>query len=128
VQNPDGSLKSNTVNFTVTASGESSNTLSINGLDTPSSLPLGTSGTWTVHATAGSGSGTLHYTVLWGDEVYAKDTMGLVMAPEPRPVQTSGSFTHVYQRSGTYTPTFTVTDDAGHRATTSATITVTPLY
>lgn len=123
VQNSNGT--SNAQTFTVT-SGTNTQPLSINGLDTPVTLSIGVSGTWTVHATAGSNSGTLHYSVLWGDEVYTGGAS--IMAPAPVPTQTSTSFTHAYSRTGTYTPTFTVTDDSGHSASVSSTITITPIY
>ncbi len=121
VQNSNGT--SNAVSFTVTGAS-SSGTLSVSGLDAPTALALGQQGTWTVHATALSGT-QLHYAVVWGDEA----TQGTaIMAPAPADIQTSATFTHAYQHTGTYTPTFTVTDDAGHTATVSAGVVVTPLY
>lgn len=116
---------SNQVSFTVGAT--TSGTLSITGLDAPATLPMGTSGTWTVHASAPSTSGTLHYSVTWGDEVQPNANAS-IMAPAPHDVQTSTSFTHAYRGAGTYTAIFTVTDDSGHSAQTSSTITVTPWY
>lgn len=115
---------SNTLTLTVTA-GTSAQPLSITGLDTPTTLALGQQGTWTVRVAAGSTNGNLHYSVVWGDESAANTS---IMAPQPSVVQTSSTFTHIYSRSGTYTPYFTVSDDAGHTVTASASVLVTPLY
>lgn len=105
----------------------SQQTLSITGLDAPISLALGQQGTWTVHVLTNSGSGTLHYSVVWGDEQYGANS-GSIMAPQPTTINTSGTFTHAYARTGTYSPTFTVTDDTGASVTTSTTVTITPIY
>jgi len=122
VENSNGT--SNTVTFTVTGSG-ATRPLSITGLDAPVSLALGEQGTWSVHVSVPDTVGQLHYSATWGDETNAA---AQIMAPAPQQIQTSASFTHAYQRSGTYTASFTVTDDSGHSAQTSSTITVTPLY
>jgi hypothetical protein len=50
--------------------------------------------------------GNLSYSVSWGDEVYAT---GAASDSLLYPIQQSATFTHVYNRAGTYTPTFTVT-------------------
>jgi hypothetical protein len=121
VENAGGT--SNNVTFTVTGSG-TNQSISINGIDAPSSLALGQQGTWTVHASVGTNA-QFHYSVVWGDET----NMGTsIMAPASQQIQTSATFTHAYQNSGTYTATFTVSDDSGHSATASATVLVTPLY
>ena len=123
VENANGT--SNKITFTVTGSTGNTQPLSITGLDAPVTLALGQQGTWTVHVSVPDTVGQLHYSATWGDETNAA---AQIMAPQPQQVQTSASFTHAYQRSGTYTSTFTVTDDNGHSQTTSSTITVTPLY
>jgi hypothetical protein len=123
VENANGT--SAAVSFTVTGTSVNSG-VSINGLDAPTTLPIGTPGTWTVHAVSNSTNANLHYAVLWGDEQTAGQSQ--IMAPAPSDVQTSASFTHSYQRSGTYTVQFTVTDDSGRSASVSSTIVVTPLY
>lgn len=114
---------SNSVNFTVSGSGGA--TLSITGIDAPSTLPIGVPGTWTVRAIAQGGS-NLHYNVTWGDE--AAFGGGGFAAPQQYPVSGSATFTHTYYRAGTYSPTFTVTDDFGHTGSATATIVVTPMY
>lgn len=125
VQNANGG--SNVLTFTVTGN-TSGSPISISGLDAPTSLPVGSTGTWTVHVLAGSGTtGNLHYSVIWGDEVNGM-TASSIMMPAPSTTQTSASFTHAYQRTGTFTPTFTVTDDNGNNANVSNTLTITPLY
>ena len=100
--------------------GASSGAPSINGLDAPSSLSVGQSGTWTVHASAPGGT-QLRYSVAWGDEVpwVSRDAL---MSSLPN-AQVQGSFTHTYQSVGTFTPTFTVSNDAGS-AMTSASVVV----
>jgi hypothetical protein len=91
-------------------------------VDAPASLRVGQSGTWSVHV-AGSnpyqGGGQLHYSVVWGDE-----NSGVRSADSYYPstsVVSSGSFTHVYNRPGTFTAVFTVRDDYGHSTQVSAT-------
>ena len=127
VQNSNGTSNPVTLTITGTPIQPSSQTLSVTGLDAPSSLTTNQTGTWTVHAITNTGSGNLHYSVVWGDEhsgAYA------IMAPSSYPTTTtSATFTHQYTNTGTYTPVFTVTDDAGHSVTTRNTITVTtPIY
>lgn len=123
VENANGISKA--IIFTVVGAEDGTSGISISGLDAPTTLPIGTTGTWTVHVESSSVNSTLHYSVVWGDEMAMADA---IMAPAPTTVQTSATFTHAYQRSGTYSPTFTVSDDAGHFATVSATVIITPLY
>ncbi len=122
VQNANGT--SNALVLTVT-SGNTNQALSINGLDAPTTLALGQPGTWAVRVLAGSGTGTLHYSVVWGDEAMYGNA---IMVPQPSSMQTSATFTHAYQYAGTYTPIFTVTDDSGHAVSAGNTTVVTPLY
>jgi hypothetical protein len=122
VTNANGT--SNTANFTVV--GTSSNSVSITSLDAPSAMTISNQGTWTVHATT-NGSSNLHYAVVWGDESNMYGSNAIVASPTSS-LQSSATFTHTYTQAGTYTPTFTVTDDFGHSATTSATVRVNPIY
>lgn len=118
---------SNTVYFTVTSGGgSSSGPLSIENLTAPNTLPVGNSGTWSIRVSAPSNSGTLSYSVLWGDEGgYAASA---IRAPDTTTSSTFLTFTHTYFTTGTYRPTFTVTDSYGHTVSASATVTVTPIY
>ena len=125
LQNTDGTLVSNKVQFTVTPAS-SSGTLSINGIDSPATLPMGVSGTWTVRVTANSAYPNLRYSVVWGDEIMNFQS-GMVIPPATT-VQNTASFTHAYQRTGSYNPTFTVSDDSGRSVTVSTSVVVTPWY
>ena len=124
VQNNNGT--SNSLSFTVVDSTISSGPITISGLDTPSSMTIGQSGTWTVHATVPSSTATLHYSVVWGDEKIS--TFAPIAAPQQTSVNTNASFSHIYMYTGTYTPVFTVSDDSGHSVQTSASVTVGPVY
>jgi peptidoglycan hydrolase-like protein with peptidoglycan-binding domain len=108
------------VTFNVTTNGGSGNQAPvINGLDSPSALNIGQTGTWIVHATDYTGGG-LNYSVVWGDEGYASP----VAAYGSNVVGQTSTFTHVYNSAGTFTPTFTVTGSNGLIAKTSATVVV----
>ncbi|HWC57733.1 MAG TPA: peptidoglycan-binding protein [Candidatus Paceibacterota bacterium] len=93
-------------------------TLSITGIDAPSSLAVYNSGTWTVHV-SGTNSNYLHYSVVWGDKGYYGSN-----ATSQSYYGTTATFTHAYQTRGTFTPRFTVTDDYGHSITSSTTVNV----
>ena len=114
---------SNSVNFTVTGDGMYG-TLSISGIDAPNTLAVNNTGTWMVHVT-GAQNGTLHYNVLWGDEIYYGAG---AMSPTSYPVYSNATFTHTYTRTGIFNPQFTVTDDFGHSVTGTASVNVTPQY
>jgi hypothetical protein len=120
VENSNGT--SNTLDFTVSRS--SGGNLSISGVDAPNSLTIGQTGAWTVRVSAPNPA-NLHYSVVWGDESSASQG---IMAPQPADIQSSATFSHIYRIAGTYTPAFTVTDDAGNKASVSTSITVSPLY
>jgi len=92
--------------------------IKITSIDGPSTLATSTSGTWTVNVNT-SATSTLHYAATWGDEG-SITAMRAMMAR----TDTSSTFTHTYASAGTYHPTFTVTDDYGHTATKSVTVTV----
>ena len=66
-----------------------------------------------MHASVPNGPNTqLRYSVIWGDEGVL-DTLNAFAGTAASTLQTSGSFTHLYARAGTYHPTFTVSNDAG---------------
>lgn len=118
------------VPITITASGSSGGVPSINGLDAPTSLSVGQTGTWTVRATAPSGT-QLRYSVVWGDEGWGATT-GSAQAAQSN-VQTSATFSHTYQNAGTYSPTFTVSNNYGSVQTSASVVvtsgtTVTPTF
>jgi hypothetical protein len=126
VTNDNGS--SDPVSFAVTGTPLSPPSApTISGIDAPATLSIGTTGVWTVHAAVPNNGSTttLHYSVDWGDEAV---TGAAMMAPQPSQVQSSATFTHAYSQSGTYTATFTVTDDSGAAATVQSTVTVAPQY
>lgn len=110
---------SNKVQFNVTA--PVTGRLSVNGIDAPSTLEAGETGTWTVHAQTNL-SGSLHYSVVWGDENMMARAFSAIM---PNMTQTSATFTHAYDAAGSYQPKFTITDDTGHTVSTSASVRVT---
>jgi len=91
----------------------------ISGLDAPTSLNVGQTGTWTVHASV-PGGGQVSYSIVWGDENYLPLASNAASAVA---VNTSGSFTHAYSKAGTYSPTFTVSNSSGS-AQTSASVVV----
>ncbi|MFA6552157.1 MAG: PKD domain-containing protein [Candidatus Paceibacterota bacterium] len=94
----------------------------INGLTAPTTLTVNQTGTWTVNASDPE-NGALSYSVSWGDNsAYAQNsTSGSAVTSSS--VQNS-TFTHSYSSAGTYTVTFTVKDNAGLSAQTSATVQV----
>lgn len=127
VSNSSGT--SDPVAFTVTGGPSISpvgNGPTITGIDAPASLSVGSTGTWTVHASAIRGStASLQYSVDWGDEAALGNG---IMSPQPSSTQSSAAFTHSYSRPGTYTAVFSVSDTSGNVATANSTVTVMPLY
>ncbi|HEY4517072.1 MAG TPA: peptidoglycan-binding protein [Candidatus Paceibacterota bacterium] len=107
-----------TVVITV-GNGGSVGTPSISGVDGPTTLALGASGTWSVHVT--DSSGYLSYSVKWGDETAVPLAYGTAASAQ---ISSSGTFTHTYAISGTYMPKFTVTNRSGESASASATVVV----
>lgn len=125
VEDESNGNTSNSLSLAIT--GSSSNSApTITGVDAPAALSVGSTGSWTVHASVPSGSTTnLHYSVMWGDQT---NSMNPFVAQGTSNTQTSATFTHSYQVSGTYTAVFTVANDAGQSATVSSTVTVNPIY
>lgn len=93
---------------------------SISGVSGPTTLDLWKSGTWTVQASDPENK-PLSYSVKWGDEVTTGTTAG---SPPTGGVQQTATFTHTYSKAGTYSPTFTVTDNSGQSAKTSLSVMV----
>ena len=95
---------------------------SINSIDGPASLAVGESGTWTVHAlVADDANAQLRYSVVWGDEGILAQLNAFAGATAST-LRTSGSFTHVYARAGTYRPAFTVSNDSGSSQTSASVV------
>ena len=93
----------------------------IDGLTAPTQLKINEQGTWTIK-THDPENGRLNYSVRWGDEYSALSTEQKAL-PSRTGVQTT-TFTHSYSRTGTYTISFTVTDDHQQTAKTSTTVEV----
>jgi peptidoglycan hydrolase-like protein with peptidoglycan-binding domain len=94
----------------------------IKGVDAPTTLVAGETGTWTIRASDPRNE-SLNYSVDWGDVAY-------FIAPESNTVSSpqfvqSTSFTHSYANPGTYTVRFTVRNASGLTDVTSVTIRVT---
>ncbi|MBA3789352.1 peptidoglycan-binding protein [Patescibacteria group bacterium] len=121
VQNTNGT--SNAVTFTVTSGNPfpGQQPLTISGLDAPAHLSVGDTGSFTIHVSDIGASSNLHYSIVWGDEL---QTLSPASASFARTIQPSASVTHTYTRSGTFTPVFTVTNDAGQSANISSTVVV----
>lgn len=94
----------------------------ISGVGGPTQLKAGITGTWNITAKDPEG-GSLKYSVIWGDETYTPVAPSQDVVPYYAPLQTS-TFTHVYNRDGKFTPTFTVTDESGLSAKTSISVIV----
>ncbi len=108
--------------FTISSNPVTGNAPVINGVDTPTTLSVGQTGTWTVRATDPL-NGTLSYSAIWGDGSILPPGM-VGNAAQPTISQTS-TFTHVYTTAGTYTATFTVTNSSGQSARITSTVVVT---
>lgn len=97
----------------------------IYGVSGPQLLDVNEQGAWEVNASDSRGDlsrGNLSYSVVWGDENNGVDT-----AQQSRERTTTiqrAAFTHIYDRAGTYTPTFTVTNNLGQSAQTSLSVKV----
>lgn len=114
VENENGT--SNAIRFEVKVKAVR---ISVSGIDAPVRLSVNQEGTWTVHADTNV-SGNLRYSAVWGDEGMMRAMFGADSS-----TQTSSTFTHSYSNEGTYTPKFTISDDAGHSSSVSATVVVT---
>ncbi len=94
---------------------------SIDGITAPTVLKTGEVGTWIIKASDPQ-NGTLSYGVDWGDANLIARSMS--MLSEPVFVQTS-TFTHSYANKGEYKITFTVTNNAGIKTTSTVTVHIT---
>ncbi len=109
--------------FTVTSNSVSTgNAPVISGIDAPTTLAVGATGTWTVHASDPLNQ-QLNYVVNWGDVATAAGTDFVTASPSSPSVQTT-TFTHSYAQAGNYTVTFTVKNFAGLSTVSTATVNV----
>ncbi len=115
VENENGT--SNAIRFEVKV--KETTRISISSINAPVRLSVDQEGTWTVNADTNA-TGNLRYSVVWGDEGMMRAMLGAQTT-----TQTSSTFTHSYGSEGTYTPKFTISDDAGHSSSVSATVVVT---
>ena len=93
----------------------------ISGVSGPQSLNIGQQGTWTIKASNKS-NGTLNYSVVWGDETYPLKSVSNSFTRKTR--NQSAIFTHIYNGGGTFSPSFTVTNESGGSASTSLSVNV----
>ena len=103
--------RSNTLQFQVTSLAPANTAPIITSVEGPNSLPIGTSGTWTLRLNAPTGS-YVTTSVVWGDEgLYGHQAS----VPQSMFVAVGQvvTFTHTYHASGTYTVRFTVSNNAG---------------
>lgn len=126
VSNATGNV-SNSLPFTVTSLA-SAGKPSITGISGPSSLQVGTTGTWTVTLNTQAPAGVnTSVSVNWGDSntAYAN-------ASAPQTFYGTGAqtltFTHSYSNAGTYTVTFTASNQNGQQSVASATVVVGGTY
>lgn len=93
----------------------------IHGLDAPTTLAVGQTGTWTVRASDPQG-GALSYSVVWGDE--PAYYMAQSTASASGQFVQATTFTHAYATTGNYSPIFTVKNSAGSTRETRASVQV----
>ena len=92
---------------------------SITSVNGPTSLRVGEQGTWRITTNAPSNT-YLSVSVRWGDEnMYAYPTSAY-----GQQVYQQNTFTHTYRQAGTYTVTFTATDNYGRSNIATATVNV----
>ena len=118
-----GNRGSATFVATISGEGQTNRPPTIHGVSGPVVLKVGETGTWTVKASDPENQ-ALSYSVVWGDETPA---VALQSTPRALGLVQDATFTHAYARPGSYTPTFTVTDNAGLSAKASISVVVSKL-
>ncbi len=93
----------------------------ISGIDAPTTLSVGQTATWTVHASDPQ-NGVLTYSVDWGDLV--QPSYGALTSSASGQFTQTTTFTHAYNTTGTFTVTFTVRNSAGLTAQSRTTVSV----
>ena len=110
--------------YTSTSSGGNISPV-INGINAPTTLKVGETGTWTVRASDPQNS-TLQYVVDWGDVFQCP--IGYACNLNPTALEASFTqnaiFSHSYSNPGIYTVKFTVRNGSGYTAQSSATVQV----
>ncbi|OGI97957.1 hypothetical protein A3A11_00480 [Candidatus Nomurabacteria bacterium RIFCSPLOWO2_01_FULL_43_15] len=94
----------------------------ISGISGSQTLNVNQQGTWIVKAYDSSG-GNLSYSVLWGDEELGPQNAPLTSSPLRIETQ-KATFTHSYYYTGSFTPTFYVTNSSGQRTQASLSVKV----
>ncbi len=93
----------------------------ITGISGPQQLNVGQQGTWTVNAYSSSG-GVLQYSANWGDGP-ATCPKGAYCVSSISPQQ-SATLAHTYNTAGTFSPVFTVVNNASRIASASSSVSV----
>jgi len=92
----------------------------ISELTAPTSLYVGNEGTWKVNAYDPNNK-SLTYSVDWGD-MYVCTALGCSSKSSNLSFAQRSTFTHTYNRAGTYNVIFTVKNESGLSATATATV------
>lgn len=112
--------------FTVSEKNSSNLSPIISSIESPTTLSVGSTGTWTVKASDPE-NGQLTYLVDWGDvysTCYDNCNIPLNSASVNNSFVQSSTFSHSYKTAGTYTVKFSVRDDAGNETNSSITVRV----
>ncbi len=113
-------------NYFQITSGVTTGAPVINGIDAPTTLTVGQTGTWNVRASDPQNQ-TLSYSVDWGDmsACYNRYCATNAAMPSVSSYQQSSTFTHSFANAGTFTVRFTVKNNSGQSVQTSSTVVVT---
>jgi peptidoglycan hydrolase-like protein with peptidoglycan-binding domain len=110
---------SNVIPFTVTSLANSGTAPTITSVNGPTSLAIGTQGTWTITINNPSNS-YVTTSIDWGDGEPASNQV----APQTTYAQSAATltFTHTYYAAGTYSASFTVSNGSGQQNVSTATV------
>lgn len=114
-------VTSNTVPFNITSLG-TTGAPSITNVSGPTSLNMGTTGTWSV-TIQNPGNSYVSVSANWGDTNSAYVNQASAQSTSVSGATTL-TFTHVYYTPGSYTVAFTITNSSGQSAMTSATVSI----